>query len=77
VTICATIFTLEAKYPSFSLHRLLPSTGLRFHGLGCVKFPRRDLSNSSQVSNLAQTRKPTPVIVYSAECVERATTANS
>src|SRR5271166_6144290 len=28
--------------------------------------------DSSQVSNLAQTRKPTPVILYSAECVERA-----
>ena len=33
--------------------------------------------NSSHVSNLAQTRKATPVILYSPECVGRATTANS
>jgi predicted GH43/DUF377 family glycosyl hydrolase len=38
---------------------------------------RRETFSSSQVSNLAQTRKPAPVIIYSPECVGRATTANS
>src|SRR5580692_2277898 len=33
--------------------------------------------NSSLVSNLAQTRRSTSVILYSPECVGRATTANS
>jgi len=33
--------------------------------------------HSSHVSYLAQTRKSTPVILYSPECVERAATANS
>jgi len=34
---------------------------------------RHNNPNSSHVSNLAQTRKSTPVILYSAECVERVT----
>ena len=38
---------------------------------------RRVNPDSSHVSYLAQTRKSAPVILYSPECVERATTANS
>jgi hypothetical protein len=37
----------------------------------------RDSGNSAQVSNLAQTQKPTTVILYPAECIERVTTATS
>ena len=56
---------------------VIPLDGSWHQATSRAFWPRHRNLNSSQVSNLAQTRKPTPVILYSAECVERATTADS
>jgi DTW domain-containing protein YfiP len=58
---------------------LFPSTSAGRATLNILKQAKvfRDSGNSAQVSNLAQTQKATPVIIYPAECVERVTNATS